>query len=127
MSQYVIRHLTGVIDIPNNIKRHDPNFLKWLTQICITMWEYQCGRAAFVDLERCAGDFIFAIDFRPFENDAAYLAIIAFVLGGSLDNRLPEYVDAVVWHSRAEFASVVPLRNAIIRECSTSVPAAQPR
>ncbi|EXJ60329.1 hypothetical protein A1O7_04481 [Cladophialophora yegresii CBS 114405] len=115
--RFVIRFLNGTIDLQGNKERQSSKFLMWLAQICITLWKYDCNRQLFVDLEERVHEFVCNDIFQPSENDAAYLAIIAFVLGGRMNDKLHEYVDAVVWHSRADFASVIsPLRRVIIRE-----------
>jgi hypothetical protein len=115
--RFVIRLLTGTLDMQSNGQGQSSRFLLWLAQICITLWTYDCSRNTLVDLEKYAHDFVSAANFRPAENDVAYLTIIAFVLGGRLRSKLQEYVDAVVWHSRAELASAIsPLRRAIIRK-----------
>ncbi|ETI24841.1 hypothetical protein G647_04211 [Cladophialophora carrionii CBS 160.54] len=115
--RFVIRLVSGTIDLQGNRQRQSSEFLIWLAQICITLWRYDCSRQLLVNLEQCAHDFICNDNFEPSENDAAYLAIVAFVLGGRMDDKLYEYVDAVVWRSRADFAAVIsPLRRLIIRE-----------
>ncbi|KIY03271.1 uncharacterized protein Z520_01738 [Fonsecaea multimorphosa CBS 102226] len=113
--RYVIHHLTAGNDAPDY--KHQERFLKWITQICITIWVYGCERADWQELRRSASDSILSDDFTPSANEASYLAIIAFVLGGDFDQKLAEYVDAVVWNSKVEYAcEVEPLRNTISRE-----------
>lgn len=112
--RFVIKRLAGTVESPAG---QDSQFLKTVTQICITLWMYQCDTSVFADLEQHVRGFILNREFTPRENDAAYLAIIAFVFGGALDMRLSEYFDAVVWHSATEFATAVsPLGKAIHRK-----------
>ncbi|EXJ73786.1 uncharacterized protein A1O5_03548 [Cladophialophora psammophila CBS 110553] len=113
---YVTHHLATRMHPPDN-QQEPQGFLRYVTQICITIWVYQCDQADWRELKRSVSDFILRNGFQPSMNDAAYLIIIAFVLGGELDQMLEEYVDAVVWDSKLEFAcEIEPLRNAISRE-----------
>ncbi|KAH0845920.1 hypothetical protein AYO21_07020 [Fonsecaea monophora] len=113
--KYVINHLTTGNHAPKN--QHQDGFLKWITQICITIWTYRCDQADWRALKRSISESVLSNDFEPAVNDAAYLTIIAFVLGEDLDQMLVEYIDAVVWNSKVEFAcEIEPLRSTISRE-----------
>ena len=122
--RYVIKHLTGTIEAPNNGNRSAASeFLKWVAQISITIWEYQCDKDVFGDLLQSMGKFVFDIHFAPSENAAAYLAVISFALAGDLNDKLAEYVDAVVWNSKFELASSMePLRTMINSQWLYRVP-----
>lgn len=117
--RFVIKRLAGTVESPTG---QDSQFLKTVSQICITLWMYQCDTSVFADLEQHVRGFILNREFSPGENDAAYLAIIAFVFGGVLDMRLSEYFDAVVWYSAANFTTAVtPLGKAIHRKFVSAV------
>ncbi|OQV02999.1 hypothetical protein CLAIMM_08104 [Cladophialophora immunda] len=118
--KYVINHLIEGNDAPVN--QHQERFLKWITQICITMWVYRCEKADWGELKQSVSRSILSAEFTPSENDAAYLTIIAFVLGEEYDHMLAEYIDAVVWNSKVEFScKIEPLQNIISRERKASV------
>lgn len=122
--RYVIKHLAGTIEPPavEPLDSYDRQlkFLKFVTQICITIWEYRCDRGVFEHVRDSTSKAIPSINFQSFQNAAAYLAIISFVLAGNLDERLVEYVQAVVWDSGFELAcSVEPVRAMINGQSSS--------
>ena len=118
--RFVIKYVYGTIDPPSNSQHPGLPFLKWLTQICITLWIYQCGRSAIEQLQGYVSGLILDYDYRPVEDAAAYLAITAFVLGGALERDLVEYVDAVVWYSKADLESALgPLGRSMNRRSIT--------
>lgn len=124
--KYVIEHLIGR-NTPPTLGNSQDIYLKWITQITITIWEYECDRTIFHRLQQHVSDFILNTDFTPNKNAAAYLAIISFVLGGELNEKLPEYLEAVVWRSRFELACALkPLQAIIQREYSVAYPSFRP-
>jgi hypothetical protein len=112
---YVVRCLKAEKPLrPPNVELGTlETFLKFVSEVCNTIWKYQCDRTWFKQLRQEMNTHYHQRRFSDVEDAASYLTITAFVLGEELDTVLPEQVTALVWSSNSELACVSLLQEMI--------------